>query len=307
VKRPMQHAFRLPLLLLLFAFVACSPEQAVDVTIARNAAIVDTAAKIVAISTDDSEGDSERLRPEAMTVEAAKKLLESQGYFVAKDVEVLDRPVGFPEKDEFPLEPHEFSEKDGGAAQEACKVITKREAPEEWYKPIYAYCRWRVKNSSRAWQLGKLVESKVDGTPVHDRDRSSAHYFYGIAVKTGRMNPKACPHHRLPSLHVEHPPECIHLSQNYEERFKVPLDPERRTGWLKSTHAAEQFGARGPVDWNAYHGYKAIGGCYPFAVYDRTDVAVTAVVRRSAKICAKYGCDNVNTTKYIRPHWNEAI
>jgi hypothetical protein len=243
----------------------------------------------------------------AGNVDEAKALLESQGYFVAQDVEVLDRPVGFPEEDEFPLEPKEFSEKDGGVAERACEEITKREAPEEWYKPIFAYCRWRVRNSSRAWQLGKRVESKIDGSAVHDRDRSSAHYFYGIAVKTGRMNPKVCPHHRLPTLHVEHPPECIHLSQTYEDRFKVPLDPERKANWLKNTHAAEQFGARGPVDWNAYHGYKAIGGCYPFTAFDRTDVAVTAIVRRSKKICAKYGCDNVNTTTYIRPHWNESI
>lgn len=246
------------------------------------------------------------------TVEEAQALLESEGYFVAKDIEVLDRPAGFPEEDEFPLEIHEFSEKDGGVAMVACEAITKRElkrlsAPEEWYKPIYTYCKWRVKNSSRAWQLGKQVESRVDGSPVHDRDRSSASYFYGIAVDTGRMNPKTCPHHRMPSLHVEHPAECTDLADNYEERFKVALDPKRKSRWLHDSHAFEKFGARGPVDWNAYHGYKAISGCYPFTAFDRTDVGVTAVVRRSIKICTKYECADVWTTKYIRPHWNEAI
>ena len=240
-------------------------------------------------------------------VAAAQKLLRGQGYFVAHGVKVLDRPEGFLEEDEFPLEPKDFDAPGGGVAEEACKIITTREAPKEWYKPIFAYCRYRIKNSSRAWQLGKKVESKVDGSPVHDRDRSSAHYFYKIAVKTGRMNPEVCPHHRLPELFEEHPPGCIHLSQTYEERFKVPLNPDRRVKWLANSHAYEQFGARGDADWNAYHGYKAIGGCYPFTAFDRTDVAVTAIVRRSMRICAKYGCDNANTISYVRPHWNEAI
>jgi hypothetical protein len=240
-------------------------------------------------------------------VAAAQKLLQDQGYFVAQGVKVLDRPEGFPEEDEFPLKEHEFSEKDGGVAEEACRVIAKREAPEEWYKPIFSYCRHRIKHSSRAWQLGKKVASKIDGTPVHDRDRSSAHYFYKIAVKTGRMNPKVCPHHRLPELFEEHPPGCIHLSQTYEDRFKVPLNPERRVKWLANSHAYEKFGARGDADWNAYHCYKAIGGCYPFTAFDRTDVAATAIVRRSMRICAKYGCANTNTISYIKPHWNEAI
>ena len=246
------------------------------------------------------------------TIDEAVMLLESQGYFVAKDIEVLDRPAGFPEEDEFPLELHEWSEKDGGMAMLACEVITKRElkrmsAPKEWFKPIYSYCRWRVMNSSRAWQLGKQVESRVDGTPVHDRDLSSASYFYGIAVKTGRMNPKTCPHHRMPSLHVEHPQECSYIADNYEKLFKRKLDPDRKKRWLDNSHAFEKFGARGPVDWNAYHGYKAISGCYPFTAFDRTDVGVTAVVRRSIKICTKYECAPVSTTRYILPHWNESI
>lgn len=240
-------------------------------------------------------------------VEAAKKLLESQGYFVTVGTKVLDRPEGFPEEDEFPLVPHEFSEKNGGAAMEACKAITAREAPKELYKPVYAYCRWRVMHSSRAWQLGKQVQSYVDGSAIHDRDRPSAHYFYKIAVKAGRIDPKTCPHHRIPDLKVEHPVENFVIAKEYEQRFKVPLDEKRKKRWLDSSHAYEQFGARGPIDWNVYHGMKAIGGCYPFSAFDRTDVAVTAVVRRSIKICREYGCPNVNSGKYVKQHWNEAI
>ena len=295
-----------PLFLFLFALAACAdqPFEAEDVTPPLEARCPDLV-ECPGLHVED-------VAIEALDEVGAQRYLESQGYFVAKVLEVLDRPAGFPEVDEFPLEPHEWSEEDGSVAQEACEVITKREleaksAPDDWYRPIYAYCRWRLMNSSRAWQLGKQVKSKVDGSPIHDRDRSSGRYFYSIAVKAGRMNPTMCPHHRLPPLHVEHPSECGELARGYFERFKVELDPEDKARWLSGSHAFEAFGARGPVDWNAYHGYKAIGGCYPFAAFDRTDVAVTAVVRRSIKICVKYGCDDVNTTKYIRPHWNESI
>lgn len=311
----MQNVLKIPLILILSA---CSTETAVDITpreeavaLAEPAAPVVVDAPEVVEAIEAPEGPGEEDQEDAEVAEAIK-LLESQGYFVAVDIEVLDRPVGFPEQDEFPLEPHEWSTKDGGAAQEACIVITKRElkrlhAPEEWFKPIYTYCRWRVMNSSRAWQLGKQVESRVDGSPVHDRDLSSGWYFYGIAVEKGRMNPKTCPHHRMPSLHVEHPQECSDIADNYEKLFKRVLKPDRKKRWLDKSHAFEKFGARGPVDWNAYHGYKAISGCYPFTAFDRTDVAVTAVVRRSIKICTKYECAPVSTTKYIKPHWNEAI
>jgi hypothetical protein len=284
--------------LAILTMAACSPEPAVALTSTQ--ADTDSAAQEVHADVEVTLQDA--------TPEEAKELLEGLGYVITKGVDVLAHPVGFPDEDEFPIvAEHEWSEKDGYVAEEACRVITKREAPEEWYKPIFAMCRHRIMHSSRAWQLGKKIKSKVDGSPIHDRDRSSAHYFYEIAVKTGRMNPEVCPHHRLPALHVEHPPECIHLSQTYEDRFKVPLDPKRKTNWLKHSHAAEEFGARGDIDWNAYHGYGAIGGCYPFSEFDRTDVSVTALVRRSMRICAKYGCANANTIKYIKPHWNEGI
>jgi hypothetical protein len=299
----------LQVLFTILFFTACSSETAVDVTPRQD---VSTGSEESAAIEDIPHTEQEVSDVSADAVSEAVTLLQRNGYFVTKGIDVLDRPTGFPEQDEFPLEPHEFSTKDGGAAEEACKTIAERElkaigALDQWYKPVYRYCRHRVMNSSRAWQLGKQIESKVDGTPVHDRDRPSGHYFYKLAKAEGVINPDVCPYHALPPLHVEHPAECQHLAQHYEDRFKTPLDPKRKARWLENSHAYEQFTARGIVDFNVLYAYRTIGGCYPFTAFDRTDVAVTAVVRRSIRICAKYGCDNVNTIQYIKPHWNEAI
>lgn len=206
------------------------------------------------------------------------------------------QPPGFPPEDKFPNDP-----------KAALEDVLEREVPKELHKPIRNMCRHRTQNSSNVWQLGRAVKSKVDQSPIHDRDRPSGRYFYDIAVKSGYMDPDSCPYHRIPKLKESHPTACYQMAAEYSERFTVELDEGRKARWLDSSHAYEQFGARGPIDWNAYHAYKTIPGCYDFTSFDRTDVAITACVRKSHRICIKHGCANYNSKRDIKPWWNKKL
>ena len=206
------------------------------------------------------------------------------------------QPAGFPPEDEFPLDP-----------KAALEAALEREVPKELHKPIRNMCRHRVKNSSRVWQLGKQIVSRIDGSAIHDRDRPSGLYFYAIAVKMDLMDPESCVYHRVPKLKEGHPTACYQMAAEYSSRFTVELAKERKDKWLHNSHAYEYFGARGPIDWNAYHGYGTIPGCYDFASFDRTDVAMTACVRKSHRICIKHGCANYNSKRDIKPHWNKKL
>jgi len=202
-------------------------------------------------------------------------------------------PAGFLAEDEFP-----------GRPLKACVDITVRELGEsEWMEPVMDWCYHRVHHSSRGDE-GHIVKSRVDGSQLHDRDRPTGRWFYDAAVRTGRMDPERCEHHRIDPLDAAHPGGCYVMANDWPFKKPARLSEDRKRRWLEDSHAKEAFGSRGPIDFNALVGYGAIPGCYPFSAFDRNDVSVTALVRRSTRICARWGCK----TKWdIKAHWSDSL
>ena len=215
-----------------------------------------------------------------------------------------DAPVACEKAGEPPPYPKGFGPVDeyAGDTRRACKEISAREGGAQYGYAIEKWCNHRVHHSSRG-ETGNIIKSIVDESQVHDRDRPSAHWFYKAAIRSGRIDPETCVHHRFEKLEG-HPSECYKMAAEWP--FKVPatLPAARKKRWLQAPHDLERFGARGPIDFNVLVGYGALPGCYPPEAFDRVDVTVTALVRRSVRICAKHGC---NSRWDIKDHWNESI
>ncbi len=181
---------------------------------------------------------------------------------------------------------------------EACLAVVQLEVPDDepaWRRAILAWCEHRNYHASR----NRRVESKVDGSQVHDRDRPTAWIFYEKAVVDGTLDPDGCPFHGI-NRRLKHPPACHRLRKNWPFKHP-PLDPKSKTAteWRMHPHDMERFGARGPHDWNA-NAYRHLPGCWDPAQLERFDVGVTVTVRASLKICERWGC----TTKAdIKAHW----
>lgn len=221
----------------------------------------------------------------------------------AQECPACEAPVACEKEDGPPPYPKGFYPADqyAGDTQLACQQISEEEAGK-WAKPVKAWCNHRVHHSSRG-ETGNVIKSRIDGSQVHDRDRPSAHWFYEAAKRTGRIDPDNCVHHRFDKLEG-HPSSCYKMAADWP--FKVPaeLPDARKKRWLQSPHDLERFGARGPIDFNVLVGYGALPGCYAPEAFDRVDVTVTALVRRSVRICAEFGC----RTKWdIKEHWNDSI
>ena len=233
-----------------------------------------------------STGEMECPAPEALSCPEAPDALECVG---SKAPPVF--PKGFPLEDAY-----------AGQTSQACADITSQEANGRWQRAIESWCLHRVHHSSRG-DMGNIIESRFDKSQVHDRDRPSAWWFYLAAIRTDRLDPESCEHHRIDKLEG-HPAACYIMAKEWPVKVPKEIGPETTKRWFSHPHDMERFGARGPIDFNALVGYGAIPGCYPPEAFDRVDVSITAVVRRSIRICAKHGC----ATKWeIKEHWNEPL
>ena len=200
-------------------------------------------------------------------------------------------PPGFPAVDPY--------DAPARGIREACYQTAEAEAPEKWRTPIFRWCLHRAYSSSRYG----VVESRIDGSWLHDRDRPSASWFYSAAVRTGRIDPETCAAHRAdgPSAH---PGGCWRLAAQWPFKIPATLPDDKRARWFASSHDLERFGTRGPIDVHALTGYATIPGCYPPEAFDRFDVAAAFVVRRSVGICTRWGC---HSKWDIKEHWSDRV
>ena len=192
-------------------------------------------------------------------------------------------PPGYPQID--PYKTH----------AEACQKIVDLEVPEErseWKPAILEWCNHRSWHASR----NKRVVSKIDGSQIHDRDRPTAYLFYDRNVKRGTLDPEHCEYHRLEKL--DHPPACKKLRDEWP--FKSPtMTSKLASRWMKRGHEMEEFGARGPHDWNA-NAFKYVRGCWHPRHLERFDVGIfgygggnkdaVSPDNRGGMACAGDGC-----------------
>jgi len=193
-------------------------------------------------------------------------------------------PPGFPPVDQYK------------SHDEACREVVKKEVPKEkatWRKAINMWCEHRSYHGSRY----QIIESKVDGSQIHDRDRPTAWIFYTQNVLGGVLDPDNCEYHAV-NYKLKHTRNCRKLAKNWDFRNKLTDKIKRQ--WFGHPHDMERFGTRGPHDWPAANVYRYIPGCYPPEQMDRFDVSITATVRHSLEICEKHGC----MTKWdIKKYW----
>ena len=200
-------------------------------------------------------------------------------------------PPGFPAVDRFT------------SHSEACLALADELAPKKWRGVIFLFCERRSFASSR----GGTVRSRVDGSPIHDRDRMWGWAFWASGVRRGALDPWNCEHHRL-DRHKRH--SAVERRWWSDARpdgtlphwpFKRPrLSVEGAKRWRSHPHDAERFGTRGPHDHHHSTGVHFLGGCWPPELMDRRDVSIGTTVLRAIKICEKHGCRRVRD---IRRHW----
>jgi hypothetical protein len=195
---------------------------------------------------------------------------------------VRSEPPGFPPADRF------------SSISDACVQLTKEHAPAKYSRAVYDYCEHRSWGSSR----NNIIESRVDKTQIHDRDRPFAWRFYNRGIITGTIDPSNCLHHEIDSG-VPHPRSEKKLANEWP--FGRPkMTAALRGQWFDHHHDMERFGTRGPHDNNFATAVYWIPGCYPPEVLDRNDVNATITVLRSIAICESYGCPNKHA---IRKRW----
>ena len=179
---------------------------------------------------------------------------------------------------------------------EACLAVVQLEVPESkpgWRRAILDWCEHRSYHASRSG----IVESKVDGSQIHDRDRPTAWRFYEHRVVDGTLDPTSCSVHAV-DRELEHDQTCLALKRDWP--FNSPtMTEELGRSWMQHPHDMERFGARGPHDHNA-NAYRTIPGCWDPQQLERFDVSMTVTVRSSLRICECWGCA---TKRDIRAHW----
>jgi len=192
------------------------------------------------------------------------------------------QPSGFPDQDRFP------------SISEACVQLTKELVPRKWTRPVYDYCEHRSFHSSR----NNVIQSRVDKTQLHDRDRPFAWRFYNRGIITGTLDPDNCHHHQIDKT-LKHPREGKQLAKEWP--FGKPKMTEAlRHQWLRHPHDMERFGTRGPHDNHLGTAVYWLPGCYPPEALDRNDVNATVTILRSIAICESYGCASKGD---IRKRW----
>jgi hypothetical protein len=188
---------------------------------------------------------------------------------------------------------------------QACLDVTKKLVPPKWRIPVLDWCEHRGYHSSR----NTKIESRVDGSWIHDRDRPTAWLFYNRGRVSGNLDPDNCVYHAIDKS-ISHPKPERALAQDCKLdqksgkslcwNFKSPrMTDKLRNQWMSHFHDMERFGARGPIDWNA-NAFYHLKGCWDPASLDRYDVSAVTTVVASLKICARHGCQS----KWdIKQHW----
>lgn len=196
----------------------------------------------------------------------------------------LQTPVGFPAEDPYT------------SANEACMDLAFDEAlvPKKHQAQVFDWCQRRTHSSSR----GRKVESRIDGSWIHDRDRHAAWPMYRWGLKIGAINPGSCEHDRVDAS-LRQPRAARKLAEKWP--WTVPeMTEKKKRRWLMHSPDYERFGTRGPHDNNVTLARTVLPGCWEPEALDRYDVAVTVTVKRAAAICEKHGCRN---NAAIKRHW----
>lgn len=177
---------------------------------------------------------------------------------------------------------------------EACMQLVQELVPPKYRRPIYAWCEHRTWASTRH----TVIESKVDGSQIHDRDRPHGWKFYANGVIRGFLTPDSCEHHRI-DRSIPHPKAGRNLARNWP--FGSPkMTTKMASQWMGHSHDAERFGSRGPHDNHMSTAVAYIDGCYPPEMLDRNDFGIQVTVLRSLDICETWGCDS---QRDIREKW----
>jgi hypothetical protein len=177
----------------------------------------------------------------------------------------------------------------------ACEHEARVRVPVKYRKQVQRYCEYRSFHSSR----NKRVVSRIDGSWIHDRDRPHAWRFYKRGVKTKRLTPETCAHHRYDTDHKRPRKAYRKLVESWP--YIVPVLTDRLVAsWLKHPYDMERFGTRGPNDHNLMMAVRYVPGCYAPEALDRYDVSAAVTVEKAKWICECYGC---KSSRDIRQYW----
>lgn len=186
----------------------------------------------------------------------------------------------------------------------ACSVTVAEQVENPVHaRAIVDWCEHRTYHASRY----VTIVSRVDGSQIHDRDRPTAWRFYTRLTAAGVLDPATCPYHQIDpnETHTETsgPPRkrrasCRELARSWPFT-RTNLSDTIRDQWLRHPHGMEEFGARGPHDWNA-NAFRHLPGCWDPAMLERFDVAAFVTVTAANKICQRYGCRDKWA---IKAHW----